>query len=224
MPCTECKQKGWIKNKEKECKKCSGKGVSQSHTSKKITISKNFDYLTKMKLTGQGNYVPEAEESNDVFIVFELKLDSMEVFDEYNLIFEKKINIGDALSGYLMYWTHPDGNKYLFKFDDVIKDSDVKYVKNLGLPFSDNNGSGRGKLFIRFKYNYPTAVLPVEKLSKWITTSEPDNVKKSEHKKEKVYSIEHEEFVNLVSHKKQKTKSNDSDDEKNGQAPECQVQ
>jgi len=235
LPCDGCGQKGFVKNKDKECGGCSGKGVVSHTTNKKITIPKNFDYMTKMKLTSYGNYDPESETTADVFIVYEfgnLDTHNLEVFNQYDFILEHKINIWDALSGYSMYYEHPDGKKYLFKFDEVIKHGDVKYVKNLGLCYNENDSSGRGKLFIKFKYIYPETVMDSEKLKLWLRSKEktlPTN--KSEYRKEKAHSIKESEFVKLHSNPSQQQNqsqnqdTSESDDENGGKTgPECHVQ
>lgn len=253
VPCDSCGQKGFVKNKDKECGKCTGKGILNNVTSKKISIPKNFDYMTKMKLNNYGNYDTESETSADVFILYEFKdLDThnIEIFNQYDMILEHKINIGDALSGYSMYYDHPEGKKYLFKFDDVIKHGDVKYVKNLGLPYSDNNNSGRGKLFIKFKYIYPDTVMDSEKLKLWLRVKEHNSsINKSDYKKEKSHNIKENEFEKLYSSPGQQNNSqshsqshsqdtSDSDDENGGQGghsgqrrgpsgvggPDCHVQ
>lgn len=232
VPCDSCGTKGFVKNKDKECGKCVGKGIIHNVSNKKITIPKGFDYMTKMKLTSYGNYDPESETSADVFIVYEFKgLDThnVEIFNQYDMILEHKINIGDALSGYSMYYEHLDGKKYLFKFDEVIKHGEVKYIKNLGLPYSDNEENGRGKLFIKFKYIYPDTVMDMEKLKVWLKSKEKPVENKADYKKEKVYNIRENEFEKLYSKPQARTQAqaqaqaqtqnpdtSDSDDEYGG--------
>jgi DnaJ-class molecular chaperone len=224
MPCDACKQKGFIKNKEKECKKCVGKGTVHNITTKKIPISKNFDYKTKMKLTNYGNYDTDSQTNADVYIVYELDITNMEI-NNYDIIIRHKINIWDALSGYSMYYEHADGKKYYFKFDNVIKHLDITYVKNIGLPECDE--SKRGKLFIIFEYIYPTAVMDSENLKLWFRNKEKSQiVNKSDFKKEKTYNVSQEEFQHLCSntketrtHKPTDNETSDDDGPQNG--PQC---
>jgi DnaJ-class molecular chaperone len=232
MPCDGCGQKGFVKNKDKECGTCLGKGVLPNVTNKKITIPKNFDYMTKMKLSNYGNYDPESETTADVFIVYDfanLDSHSVEVFNQYDLILEHKINIWDALSGYTMYYDHPDSKKYMFKFDEVIKHGDIKYIKNIGLCYNENGSSGRGKLFIKFKYIYPDTVMDSEKLKTWLRSKEkfiPTN--KIDYHKEKIHSIKESDFSKLYStpvHQPQNQDTSDSDEENGPRGgPDCHVQ
>lgn len=237
MPCDGCRQTGFVKNKEKECKTCSGNGVTRNVNSKKISVPKNFDYMTKMKLSNYGNYDPEFETNADVYIVYNIKnaeRHNMEVFNQYDIILEHKINIWDALSGYSMYYTHPDGKQYLFKMDDVIKHGDVKYVKNLGLPFMEDNNSGRGKLFIKFKYIYPDSIMDSEKLKSWLKNKEKHSSSNNTvYKKEKVYNVKGDDFDNMRHNNRQQHNkkgfmgddTSDSDDDMGQRAgQECNVQ
>lgn len=234
MPCDGCKQTGVVKNKNKECKKCYGNGVIPNIHTKKITVPKNFDYMTKMKLNNYGNYDPESETNADVFIIYEIKgaeKHNMEVFNQYDIILEHKINIWDALSGYSMHFDHPDNKQYLFKIDDIIKHGDVKYIKNVGLPYTDGNSSGRGKLFIKFKYIYPDSVMDSEKLKVWLKNKEKHTSSNtSNYKKEKVHSIKEQDFEKIRynkthQHNNDDQNTSDSDEEHSARGgQECHVQ
>ena len=242
MPCDGCNQTGVVKSKHNECKKCSGAGIIPNKTSKRITIPKNFDYMTKMKLTNYGSYDTETETHADVFIAYGIKdLDKhkMEIFNNYDIVLEYKINIWDALSGYAMHYEHPDKNKYLFKIDDVIKHGDVKYVKNIGLPYTENQVNGRGKLFIKFRYIYPESVMDSEKLKMWLKNKEKNTSSHStNYKKEKIFDVKESEFekmrhLNNKQHTNSKNNYNgdtsDSDDDfmkgrKGHGGQECHVQ
>jgi DnaJ-class molecular chaperone len=235
-PCDGCRQTGVVKNKDKECNKCSGYGVIHHMHSKKVTIPKNFDYMTKMKMNNYGNYDPESDTTADVFIIYEIintEKHNLEVFNNYDLILEYKINIWDALSGYSMYYNHLDSKRYLFKIDEVIKHGDVKFIKNIGLPYTDNETSGRGKLFIRFKYIYPETILDSEKIKSWFKNNEKQNVMNaSSYKKEKVHSIKEQEFdklrhANTHQNSQHNQDTSDSDNEhmeQGGRGQECHVQ
>jgi DnaJ-class molecular chaperone len=115
----------------------------------------------------------------------------LEIKNSHDLVLEQNINIGDALSGYSMYWeSHPDGNKYHFKIHDVIKDGDIKFVKNLGLPNNESKKLERGKLYIKFKYIYPNSTLDSDNLKSFIKIKESRHISDKESWiKEKIYDI-----------------------------------
>ncbi len=196
--CEACNQKGTIINPKNICNNCNGKCVISSKLQKVINITKNFDYETVMLLKNHGNYDPELKVKADINITFKIA-----DFDKYNIVIknshdlcmEYPIHISDAFMGYSMYWdSHPDGNLYHFKFHDIIKDGDIKFIKNLGLPNNDTKKNSRGKLFITFKYLYPTNILDYETFKTFIKNKESHSniVNKDSYIKEKVYDIKEE--------------------------------
>ncbi|AYV79925.1 MAG: hypothetical protein Gaeavirus2_7 [Gaeavirus sp.] len=197
MPCPQCKQTGSIIDKSKECTPCKGNGTIPKITTKTIIIQPNFDYMTKMKLNNYGNYDLESDKNADVYIIFTISdLDkyNLSVFNKYDLIHTVKISLWDAFSGYTMYYTHPDNNKYSFKFNDIIKNEDARYILNLGLPYSEDGTQGYGKLYLKFNHIYPETILTGSSLEKWFKNkNNTDVVNKSEYKPEKVRNVNDEQ-------------------------------
>lgn len=195
MPCGSCNQSGYKVDKSKQCLKCTGSGAIKNDVKKKITITKNFDYKTKMSLKNSGNFDMNTETNADVFIVFKLEnLDKykLSVVNHYDLLYEYDIHMWDAFSGYSMYYNHLDNGHYLFKFEDVIKQDDVKMIKNLGLPYNDNKT--RGKLIIKFNYIYPPNVMNSEALNNWFKNKNKQVIdSRFEYKKEQVYNVSDEQ-------------------------------
>jgi molecular chaperone DnaJ len=195
IPCNGCNQKGWISDKANECMKCKASGLIENKLSKTLNIKKNFDYQTKMCLRNSGNYDVNLEKSSDIYITFIISdLDKYKLLikNDYDLYYEKNINIYDALSGYSLYYSdHPDNNKYVFKFNNIIKDDDIVYARSIGLP---NDGGKRGKFFIKLNYIYPDQVLESEQLKAFLKNKEVKNITdKTEYIKEKVYTLDNKE-------------------------------
>jgi DnaJ family protein A protein 2 len=193
-PCDVCHQKGTVIKPSDICQICNGKCVISTKLNKTLNINKNFDHETVMLLKNSGNYNPESKLKADINIAFkisDLEKYNLTIKNSHDFVLEQNINIGEALTGYSMYWdSHPDGNKYYFKIHDVIKDGDVKFIKNLGLPENNGKKSGRGKLYIKFNYIYPSNTLDSESLKTFIKNkdSKPTSDKES-WIKEKVYDI-----------------------------------
>ena len=192
--CDICHGKGTIIEHKNKCETCEGHGTFETKLNKTINITKNFDYQTVMLLKNSGNYDSELDEKADInilFVISDIDNYNMEIKNSHDLYMEYKINICNAITGYSMYWDlHPDGNKYYFKFHDVIKDNDVKFIKNLGLPYNDNNKNSRGKLYIRFKYIYPESILDTDNYKIFIKNIDSKNISdKENYIKEKVYDI-----------------------------------
>ena len=193
-PCDVCQQKGTTINPKDVCQMCNGKCVISTKLNKTLNINKNFDYESVMLLKNSGNYNPETKLKADINITFkisDLEKYNLTIKNTHDLVLEQNIHIGEAFTGYSMYWdSHPDGNKYHFKIHDIIKDGDIKFVKNLGLPENNSKKSGRGKLYIKFNYIYPNNLLDSESLKSFIKNkdSKPTSDKES-WIKEKVYDI-----------------------------------
>jgi DnaJ-class molecular chaperone len=180
-----------VSDSHNECKKCIGSGIYENKLSKILNIKKNFDYQTKMCLRGSGNYDINLDKNADIYIVFVISdLDKYKLLikNNYDLYYEKNINIYDALSGYSLYYSdHPDNNKYVFKFNNVVKDEDIVYARSIGLP---NDSGKRGKFYIKLNYIYPDQILESEQLKLFLKNKEVKNIAdKTEYIKEKVYSM-----------------------------------
>jgi len=192
IPCDKCQQTGYCINPSKICGKCSGKGVYRDKLTKDINIRKNFDYQTKMCMRGMGSFDTETESKADIFIKFKIinESDSMyEIVNNYDILLKYKISIYDALTGNDIFIDHIDNGKYYFKNDSVIQDGDTRYAKNLGLPYSENNIDGRGKLIFKFEYEYPTTLLDNETFKIFIKNKDRKKFNKEEYKREKLYSF-----------------------------------
>jgi DnaJ-class molecular chaperone len=214
MPCSACNQTGYQVDKSKSCIGCKGKGSNSKIVKKNITITKNYDYQTKMCLRNFGNWDVDTESNADVYIFFkisDLEKHKMTVVNNYDLLLEYSINIWDALSGYSLYFSHPDKSKYVFKFDDVIKHEDIRYVKNLGLACNENNTIVRGKFIIKFNYVYPDKVMEGDELKGWLKTRDKTHIEnKSEYKKERTHNLKDEHDS-----KQQRQRMHNNDDEDN---------
>jgi DnaJ-class molecular chaperone len=186
MPCSACNQKGWTS--DNSCQTCNGKCTISSKINKTIIIKKNFDYQTKMCLRDMGNYDSNTEKKADIYIIFKIAdLDNYnyKIVNDYDLVLEHNIHIYDAFSGYTYYYNkHPNGNKYVFKFNDIIKVDDIKYAKNLGLPNEDKYG----KFIIKFNYIYPKTILENDELKSFLREHvDNKSINKSDYIKEKMY-------------------------------------
>ena len=147
-----------------------------------------------MLLKNYGNYDSETDTKADItikFIISDIDKYNMVIKNSHDLMMEFPINICDALTGYSMYWdTHPDSIKYYLKFQDVIKDGDIKFIKGLGLPNKDNEISKRGKLYIQFKYIYPHNILDNDSYKSFTKIKDTKVIEnKDSYVKEKIYDI-----------------------------------
>ena len=192
--CDVCNQKGTTINPKDICTTCQGNCTISTKLNKTLNIPKDFDYESLMLLKNSGNYNPDTKSKSDINITFKIAdLDKydFQIKNSHDLVIEQNINICDALSGYTFYFSsHPDEKKYYFKISEVIKDGDIKFVKNLGLPNNDNKKNNRGKLYIKFNYIYPTSVLDSETFKNFIKNKDNKTITdKESYIKEKIYDI-----------------------------------
>jgi DnaJ-class molecular chaperone len=115
--------------------------------------------------------------------------DNYEIVNNYDILLKYQISINDALTGNDIFIDHFDNGKYYFKNDSVIQDGDMRYAKNLGLPYNENNVDGRGKLIFKFEYEYPSSILDYDGLKAFIKNKDKKKFNKEEYKREKLYSL-----------------------------------
>lgn len=223
--CNDCNGNGKYVEPSNKCTKCNGKGTFETKLNKMLNITKDFDHETVMLLKNSGNYDSNTDTKADInikFVISDIEKYNMRIKNSYDLLMEYPINILDAMTGYSMYWdAHPDGNKYNFKFDEVIKDGDVKFVKNLGLPVGVNGNKKRGKLYIKFNYIYPPNILDGEAYKTFIKTKDIKNdVEKNTYIKEKIHDIK-DDHTDTNDHKSSKYKNGNNSDDEGVEVPGC---
>jgi len=216
-PCNVCNQKGTTINPKDICSICTGKCTISTKFNKVLNIPKNFDYESVMLIKNSGNYDPDSKIKADInikFIISDIEKYNFQIKNTHDLLLLYPINLSDALTGYSLYLdNHPDGNKYVFKLNEVIKDGDIKFVKNLGLP-NDEGKKNRGKLYIKFNYIYPTTVLDSDSLKSFIKIKDNKVIEnKDTFIKEKIYDIKDDS--NRSSNRQQ------SSNNEEGELPSC---
>jgi DnaJ-class molecular chaperone len=167
-PCRTCSMTGFVSDKDNLCTECNGIGSCKKTIKHTLKIDINHDPYKPIKLKKAGIYNQESDSNNDVQIMITLNRDDIHSYkmelDKYDLIMEHDIHILDAMTGYKMYFDHPSGKKYSFDFN-LIKDKDVKVIKNLGV-------ACKGNLIIKFCYKYPQTKLNIEEYKDWVSKKE----------------------------------------------------
>jgi DnaJ family protein A protein 2 len=201
VPCNHCNGTGKIIDK-----KCLNK------ISKKITIpiKKGMCDGEKIILNGLGNFnIQTMENDNLIFIINEIE---HEVFkrEQNNLLLGLDITLLDSLIGFKFEFTHLDGEKIIIESNDIIKQDDIKVIKNKGMPYNSRN-EVFGDLIFRFNIIYP------------------NKIEKSDYDKFKnilsdsMFNGKIEESLNTYKLEKY-NKSNDYEEDSGQQGPGCQQQ
>jgi DnaJ-class molecular chaperone len=167
-PCSDCNKTGVYIDHSKICFECSGKGATSCLLKQLISFNGNVDYTTKICLRNTGEYDIDTETKRDVIISFYIKSTSTLTVSNYDLYVSINISIIEALTGYTLSFTHPNQQLYFWKFTDIIKDCDMKYVDKLGL--YNTNSKTNGKLIFKFNYIYPKSLLTTEMIVNGISS------------------------------------------------------
>ena len=166
VPCNDCAQTGSITIKPKnKCELCK-EGLISEKFEYNLVIEKNMDYKKAIIITEKGDYDFKNKKKCDIYIKINLSVSKFEI-KNYDLIYEYKIHIKNALCLDNLYITLPNGKKYLLNCKEIIKNDDIKIVKHLGLPSEYSYGN----LVIRFTYIYPQTILTNETFNEFINKS-----------------------------------------------------
>jgi len=155
--CNECKGKGQIIKDKDRCQKCSGAKVVPEEKQIEVHIDRGMQSGQRINFYGEGEQEPGLEPGDIVIVLKEKTDDKTEPFKRHNddLIYEHKITLVEALTGYNIILKHLD-DRYLHISSDkhtIIKPGDIKVVKNEGMPI--HKQSFKGDLLIHFDVIFP---------------------------------------------------------------------
>ena len=188
-----------IQQMQSECGHCNGTGKivdsnCMEKVSKKITvpIEKGMCNGEKIVVKGLGNFNVHSMKNDDlIFIINEQEHNIFKRVDN-DLVVGLDINLVDSLVGFKFEFTHLDGSKFLIESNQIIKQDDIKVVKNKGMPYN-SRAEVFGDLIFKFNIIYPNSidfsninkiksVLP-SSIFKPIMNSNLDTFKLSQYKK-----------------------------------------
>lgn len=134
--CDKCQGQGEIIGEGGKCKSCNGKKIIEKDKIIEVPIEKGIPNSSAIKLSGEGNEIPEAMAGDLIFITQEKKHD---VFtrEGADLVMKKNISLLEALTGFEFKLKHLDGSEYTIytQKGEVIADEMKKVVRGLGMPF-----------------------------------------------------------------------------------------
>ena len=108
-------------------------------------------------LKNKGNFNSNTMSQNDlVFVIIEEEHPNFKRLDN-NLMFGLDINLIDALTGFSFVFKHLDDSEIMISSDTIIKNEQIKVIKNKGLPYN-NNADVFGDLIIKFNIIFPEKI------------------------------------------------------------------
>ena len=146
------------------CSHCNGSGKlfdknALEKVSKKFTlpIKKGMCNGEQILLKGLGNFNVHTMKNDDlIFIINEQEHD---VFrrEKNDLLIGLDITLLDSLVGFKFEFSHLDGKKFIIESEQIIKQDDIKVVRNKGMPYN-SSGEVFGDLIFKFNIVYPNKI------------------------------------------------------------------
>ena len=87
-----------------------------------------------------------------------------------DLLIGLDITLLDSLVGFKFEFSHLDGKKFIIESEQIIKQDDIKVVKNKGMPYN-SSGEVFGDLIFKFNIVYPNKIdsKMFDKIKKYFT-------------------------------------------------------
>ena len=96
------------------------------------------------------------ENDDLIFVIKEIEHDIFKRV-ENDLIVGLDINLIDSLIGFKFEFTHLDDSKFIVESNNIIKQDDIKVIKNKGMPYNAQN-EVFGDLIFKFNIIYPDTI------------------------------------------------------------------
>ena len=153
-----------IQQMQVTCDNCKGTGkicdsINLNKVNKKVTVNieKGMCNGEQIILQGLGQFNVATMKNDD--LVFVLNEQEHHIFKrmENDLVVGLDINLVDSLIGFKMEFTHLDGEKIIIESNSVIKQDDIKVIKNKGMPYN-SRGEVFGDLIFKFNIIYPDII------------------------------------------------------------------
>ena len=154
--CYKCKGNGTYIHEKDRCSKCFG--------NKYILVSKSIDFYIHpgryngetTTLRGEGNWTPNYKESGDLCIIInEVKSKNGITRQGENLIYIKKLDLVQALTGTIFIFKHLDDRLLNINTKNlIIKPNQIMKISNQGMKVY-GKGSTYGDLIIKFNIIFP---------------------------------------------------------------------
>lgn len=162
--CQTCLGQGNTIKEEDRCTECHGKGLTKETHSSKVYITKGSKHGSVTVLSQEGNQVIKNQAPGDVHVFCTIKEHFQFKRKKNDLIYETRISLLEALTGYKICITHLDSTRCVLssQLDEIINTGSIRCVKGKGMPLR-KNPTQYGDLYIRFKVDFPKFMTHVQK-------------------------------------------------------------
>ena len=146
IPCNKCQGKGNFINENNKCKGCNGKKYNKKKKSIKVPLRNGLSNGNKIQLSGKGNIYKN--EKTDLIIVIIEKPHEIFKRNGDDLYIELNLELYQSLLGFKKKIKFLDNSNLIIEHNKVIKDGEIKLLKNKGM--KSLNRGGYGNLVIKF--------------------------------------------------------------------------
>eukprot|EP01103_Thecamoeba_quadrilineata_P019039 TRINITY_DN7553_c0_g1_i1.p1 TRINITY_DN7553_c0_g1~~TRINITY_DN7553_c0_g1_i1.p1 ORF type:complete len:420 (-),score=66.47 TRINITY_DN7553_c0_g1_i1:70-1329(-) len=156
--CNDCKGKGSVIKEKDRCPHCGGNKVIPEEKQIEVHIDRGMQQGQRVTFYGEGEQEPGVE-PGDIIVILKEKRDDKnpDVFKrkDNDLIYQHKITLLEALTGFKFYIKHLDDRNLLVTSEpgSIIKPGDIKVVEGEGMPI--HKQSYKGNLLIQFDVEFP---------------------------------------------------------------------
>lgn len=158
MQCNNCDGKGDVIPPGQRCRDCNG-GTKKVSKVLSVVIEKGMKHADKVVFSEEGDEHPD-HTPGDVIVVLKRKEGEDSKFkrtqDGCHLIYEHKITLLEALTGFEFYVPHLDDRVLLVQSepDAIYKSGDIMAVREEGMPLRGNQMT-RGHLYVKLEVVFP---------------------------------------------------------------------
>eukprot|EP00759_Apiculatamorpha_spiralis_P015715 PhF_6_TR22307/c0_g1_i1/m.31568/K09505/DNAJA4; DnaJ homolog subfamily A member 4 len=160
MRCDVCHGQGQAIRPEDICQDCRGQKVVKDRKVIEIHVEKGVHNKDHVRLTGEGDQVPNIRTLGDIIVFFVVK--PHEVFQRVgnHLLFQHEITASEALCGFEFPLEQLDRRLLNIKIPagQVIDPTHAWVVNREGMPVQNTGGTERGNLVIHFKVKLPDSL------------------------------------------------------------------
>jgi len=151
--CNVCGGKGQSILDSDKCVSCMGNKFVKSTEQITVNIAKGSKQGDYVILENKSDEMENVIEAGDLYFIFKINQTNECMRIDDDLVIKKQILLSEALSGLSVIYDHPNGEKIVIEYDDIITSDNKFKLNNLGF-YNRNNGK-TGKLIFTFDIIFP---------------------------------------------------------------------
>ena len=190
--CDKCN--GSKKIAEKKCNACKGNKVEIVEHPFILEIEPGTQNGEKKIFQDMGDQLPDEIKGDIIFIIKETN-NTLFKRAGNNLIFNHTIKLCDSIIGTTISFSHINGEKIIFKEENMIKENSYSILKNKGMPIQYQPGRF-GNLYVVYSIEYPDKKLSYseKEILKRILPSSNIETNSNENELESIENTLHDDF------------------------------